>query len=413
MENNQKFFSAFSANFSRLTILLFLIVASNFNLITSAAIYSNQNSNVVNLNPKNFDTQITQTRTKNTVSFVHFYTKNDSKSKSLKKEIELMSLEYDGMFKIAAVDCDEHRELCNKQEVREFPYFKIYPPLPAPVFPYEQEIKTKTIISALGKFVDNKTIEVHSNNIDSFVSEDPNLPKVFLFSDKPGVPLIYKVLTLQFQGKLKFAVVRKEESNICSKYKINKFPRIMVIPVGAKKNEYYEGENKFKKLFDFLNVFSETFFKVGEDKTKASDETKADRPWLNEKLPEVNIRSGDDVCFKVDGVICVILVNNGKPDNKLSDLMGELQNWLSPKIDRGIKYKFGWLNSETQSKFLDVVHVESVPRIVLINASKRKRFFVSDEELKLDVLKSLFDKLASGDLRFKIFPENNIPELAE
>ena len=45
----------------------------------------------------------------------------------------------------------------------------------------------------------------------------------------------------------------------------------MVIPVGAKKTEFYEGDLVFKKLFDFLNVYSETFFKVGEDQTKASE----------------------------------------------------------------------------------------------------------------------------------------------
>jgi len=31
-----------------------------------------------------------------------------------------------------------------------------------------------------------------------------------------------------------------------------------------------------------MNVYSETFFKVGEDKTKASEVTKQDKPWLSE-----------------------------------------------------------------------------------------------------------------------------------
>ncbi len=56
----------------------------------------------------------------------------------------------------------------------------------------------------------------------------------------------------------------------------------MVLGVGDKKPIFYEGENKYKLMFDFMNVFSETFFKVGEDKTKASEVTKQDKPWLNE-----------------------------------------------------------------------------------------------------------------------------------
>lgn len=389
--------------------IIFLAITSSVN----SALYEAQTSNVVNLNIRNFDTQITQTRAKNTVSFVHFYTKSDGKSRTYKKEIEAMSLEYDGMFKIAAIDCDEFRELCNKQEAKEFPFFKIYPPLPAPTFPYEGDVKAKSIISALGRYVDNKTVEVHSNNVDSFTNDQANLPKVFLFTDKTGVPLIYKVLAVQFDKKMNFGVVRKEESTITSKYKVTKFPTIMVIPVGAKKNDYYKGETKFKALFDFLNIYSETFFKVGEDKTRVSEETKADKPWLNEKLPELNAKSGSEVCFKVDGIICVVLVNNGKPEDKTVNLMGELQNYLSPKIDRGIKYKFGWMNSETQTKFLKTTGVDSVPKIVLINPGKRKRYFVSEEELNLESMTAIFDKLASGDLRFKMFPENVFPDLAE
>lgn len=56
----------------------------------------------------------------------------------------------------------------------------------------------------------------------------------------------------------------------------------MVIGVGDKKPKFYEGENKYKQVFDFMNIYSETFFKVGEDKTKASEVTKQDKPWLSE-----------------------------------------------------------------------------------------------------------------------------------
>ena len=68
---------------------------------------------------------------------------------------------------------------------------------------------------------------------------------------------------------------------------------------------------------------------------------------MNEKLPELTGKSNKDVCFKVEGVICVLLVSNGQPDAKTSNSLNDLQDYLSPKIDRGIKYKFGWVNSDT------------------------------------------------------------------
>jgi hypothetical protein len=55
----------------------------------------------------------------------------------------------------------------------------------------------------------------------------------------------------------------------------------LVLGVGEKKPQVYDGENKYKPLFDFLNVHSETFFRVGEDKNK-QETGKQDKPWLSE-----------------------------------------------------------------------------------------------------------------------------------
>jgi len=45
---------------------------------------------------------------------------------------------------------------------------------------------------------------VTSENADKFVSESPAVPKVFLFTDKKGIPLIYKGLSIAFENKLFF-----------------------------------------------------------------------------------------------------------------------------------------------------------------------------------------------------------------
>lgn len=118
--------------FFALTILF--ICYSN---VFSLNLYDNNVSNVVNLNPKNFGDQIIQNRSKNIVSIVHFYKLDDGKSRGLKLTYEKFAEENDGLFKVTAINCKEFLDICEKQEVREYPTFKIYPPLPAPVFVYE------------------------------------------------------------------------------------------------------------------------------------------------------------------------------------------------------------------------------------------------------------------------------------
>ena len=115
--------------------LTILFIFSSY--VTSLNLYDNNVSNVVNLNPKNFGDQIIQNRSKNIISIIHFYKLDDGKSRGLKLTYEKFAEENDGLFKVAAINCKEFQDICEKQEVREFPSFKVYPPLPAPVFIYE------------------------------------------------------------------------------------------------------------------------------------------------------------------------------------------------------------------------------------------------------------------------------------
>jgi len=216
-----------------------------------------------------------------------------------------------------------------------------------------------------------------------------------------------------FDKKIDIGIVRSSETGISTKYRVKKFPSIMVITVGEKKQKFYDGLVNYKSLFDWLNVFSETFFRVGEEKARSTDQIKADKPWAHEKLPEFNKESANEICFKVDGMICVILINKEKPQDDLIDLFNTLQNHLSPKIDRGIKYRFGWINSTTQNSFIDAIGMSSGagPQMIIVNPGSRKRFYVLESGLTFDNMKDTFDKLAGGEIRFKNFNKNIIPEL--
>jgi hypothetical protein len=99
-------------------------------------------------------------------------------------------------------------------------------------------------------------------------------------------------------------------------------------------------------------------------------------------LPELNKESANEICFKVDGIVCVLLIYKEKPGDELINLYSNVQNWLSPKIDRGVKYKFGWINSTTQPKFTQSIGQEigAGPNLVLVNPGKRKRFYVLENE---------------------------------
>lgn len=58
---------------------------------------------------------------------------------------------------------------------------------------------TKKILAFGAKFMESNVLEITKENIDAFINESPSVPKVFLFTDKKGVPTIYKGLSVNFE----------------------------------------------------------------------------------------------------------------------------------------------------------------------------------------------------------------------
>jgi hypothetical protein len=103
-----------------------------------------------------------------------------------------------GIFRIGSVDCGEYAQVCKKEGVEAFPTVKIYPPFPIPSFDLEMVDKFdgSKLKKAAGKFYQDKSIEITSNNHKTFTEEDAGIPKILLFTNaKKGTPFVYKALS--------------------------------------------------------------------------------------------------------------------------------------------------------------------------------------------------------------------------
>jgi thioredoxin-like negative regulator of GroEL len=186
---------------SKSYFLLFISAALLLNIITAKkeiTLYDDKVSLVSNLNAKNFNSQITANRSKNLISIVHYYTLSDGKSNDYVENYDKLSTDFDGMFKVAAMNCAQYKDVCEKQEVTSYPVFKVYPLLPAPVMNYEGKIEPMAIVGFLGRFIPNKVEDLNPNNFENYMKDRPNLPKAILFTDKKGIPLIFKAVSVSF-----------------------------------------------------------------------------------------------------------------------------------------------------------------------------------------------------------------------
>ena len=65
-------------------------------------------------------------------------------------------------------------------------------------------------MNTAAKYLSSNIVELTSENINTFLIENPSVPKALLFTEKKGNPMIYKGLSVEFEKKLAFGIVRKE-----------------------------------------------------------------------------------------------------------------------------------------------------------------------------------------------------------
>ena len=138
--------------------------------------------------------------------------------------------------------------------------------------------------------------------------------KALLFTDKPKTPLMWRGVSVDLKGKMTLGVVQKDDKGVCSRYKVTKFPQILVVKPGQKKPIKFDGKlTDIREIFEFLNKYQETF---AMENSAADEELAQKKPWLSEAVPELTSLSAQDVCYGADAW-CVIVAGKRGADGKL------------------------------------------------------------------------------------------------
>lgn len=66
-------------------------------------------------------------------------------------------------------------------------------------------------------------------------------------------------------------------------------------------------------------------------------------------------------------------MNNGKPIQQDIDTLKTLNTLYDRKSDRGLAYKFMWVNTDEEKAWATYFKYENTPKVVVIIPGKRKR----------------------------------------
>mmetsp|Transcript_29961 Transcript_29961/g.95613 ORF Transcript_29961/g.95613 Transcript_29961/m.95613 type:complete len:419 (-) Transcript_29961:52-1308(-) len=366
----------------------------------------------------NFDGVISKFRD-STVSSLWFYKDDDKKDETFLDEYNKIATDLKGMAKICAISCTEWPVFCDKSGVKETPAVMVYPTNPMPAFKYEGKMESKALSAKIARFIPDMTTKLTKDNVDGFLTTDPSKPKVILFSNKKSPPTIWKALSSEtvFKRTLKFGFVAEEEKDIVQRFKVKKFPSI-IMQRGSKAEvkETYEGEMKFLPLKDWVGVFSESGTGINAEPGESIEEAK---PWLVQEVPELTAKSQADICFKGEG-LCVIYLRDGELSPSETEMLTALSKKFTSQLsDRGAKMKWMWLNVAIETAYRKLFEPSELPSAVVFNPHKRLRFTKLDHgeesEIKGDEkgISGLLDKVLGGDARFKMVPGQKLPSWAK
>merc|ERR1719240_1735725 len=156
----------------------------------------------------------------------------------------------------------------------------------------------KAIAGKISKMIPDLSTKLTKDNVDSFLSADANKPKMIIFSNKKNPPTILKALSSDtvFKRAAKFGFVTEDEADVCKKFKVTKFPTVIMQRRAGQevKKETYSGEMNFLALQKFINPYVESGMgdkvasaKGGQEEASIED----DQPWLTQEVPELTGKS--------------------------------------------------------------------------------------------------------------------------
>ena len=205
--------------------------------------------------------------------------------------------------------------------------------------------------------------------------------------------------------------MRDKETSLFKKYKVKEAPQITLVTAGQKPMPY-KGKMSYIDIFEFINIYSETFV-FGDQK---EDEVSiASKPWLTEVLPELNAETANDICLQKEG-LCVLYVTTFPPIEEVKNVMQEVSQNYDKQIDRGLQFNFMWLDAKAEADVFGTFKLEEdeLPAVVVLNAKgRRKRYMVMKEKaINAVTVGKTLDRIVGGDARFTSIKEG-LPSFAK
>jgi len=352
---------------------------------------------VEQLNHLNFGTHIKKPDSMHHVKLIEFH-KDSANCKSFVKDYNALAKQFKGIVKVTAVNCATQKKICDEYSIKDYPTLKVIPPGGFGTQDYTGERNEKAVYSWALKFFSHFVEKVNSENIDSFLNKEAGKYKALLFTDKAKTPLMWRGVSVDLKGKMSLGLVQKEDKGVTGRFKVTKFPQILVVKPGQKKPIKFEGKlTDIREIFEFLNKYQETF---ALENSAADEELAQKKPWLSEAVPELTSLSAQDVCYGADAW-CVIVAGKRGADGKLEKkVLDTMVTSKSKHASGSVKLSFMWVDADREAAFAKALGIEGAPKVAVLRTGKRTRYAKSDDEVTSANLEKFLERVLNSDVQY-------------
>jgi protein disulfide-isomerase A6 len=251
---------------------------------------------------RNYEKEVQSTKRS---TLVKYYAPWCGHCQQLAPEYQRASKVLDGLITVAAVDCDQEKQLCAEQGIKGFPTLKMYYTNPRSkkriTVSYEGQRKAKDLIDFARSRIPNfvKQIGPQKMSLDAFLTlAEGVLPKLIVVrppsASKKPTSSVLKSLAIDYHYRVVFGEIHAAtaEDPVYSKFvpPTSKVPRVIMQTTDGSQIDFTE-EQSLKALRQFLDKYAPkkeidptTVKKVAKnDKTKGEDSLKMSNAKGEEK----------------------------------------------------------------------------------------------------------------------------------
>ncbi|PFH35526.1 thioredoxin domain-containing protein [Besnoitia besnoiti] len=369
----------------------------------NASLYEAEDDEVAELGPQAVQRAV---EGRDFVYFLALYNPRCRPCRQLKDEFVKAAKRMKDIVPFGAVNCSRFSNLSYCRDADHYPTLLFFlPDKSSRPIDYRGERTSAAMVRFLSENLPSTVVVLTDGSLESWLTKDPQMPKIVLFTDKKGIPPLFKFLSYQMRSQVALGVLFKNQTNLLAAFRAGlTYQKTHRSPAAGGKplpNEIVfpsllaidDVDRLTGEWIDVKHHVNQELLVLTLSRVAAKARTASGVAFR--ELTARRMASGE--CGKDDSQFCFILLVSDRlaSEEAPKDLFANLSE-LSEKFRRD-PLKISWVNKDRQVQFASAFDLPAGQEVVfLAYRPKRKKYEVLAGVPQASTVESFVSDVVSG-----------------